>query len=296
MDLPDLLARRGGLATRAELVAASSRAEVDAALARGVILRVGRGRYALPTVATAARVAHAMSGVLSLSSAALFHGWEVKAVPARPHVLVPRKRRVPERWRGQVEIHRADLLPDDVSAGIATSRELTLAQCLRTLPDDEALSIADSALRAGEHATLRRVYETACGPGARKIRRVALAARAEAANPFESCMRAIALTVPGLRVVPQTVIAGAHVWAQPDLVDAERRLVIECDSFGWHGNRTGFRKDARRYTLLTAEGWTVLRFLWEDVMHRPGWVRDVLVRTVGADARTQPRAEWPVAA
>lgn len=192
-------------------------------------------------------------------------------------------------------MHRADLGPDDV-AGIATSRELTLLQCLRSLPDDEALAIADSALRHGEISTLRRVMASVRGAGSAKVRRIGVQADARAANPFESVMRAICLQVPGLSVTPQLVLSGEHFWACPDLVDRKHRIVIECDSWQWHGDRKGFLKDVRRYTLLSADGWTVLRFTWDDVMLRPAWVRDVLSRAVGVGARTEAVAVWPVAA
>ena len=194
-----------------------------------------------------------------------------------------------------MSLHRTDLDPDDIS-GIATSREVTLLQCLRSLPDDEALTIADSALRHGESATLRRVLAYARGAGAAKVRRIALAADARAANPFESVTRALCLQVPGLNVTPQLVLSSNHFWACPDLVDREHRLVVECDSYEWHGGRKGFLKDVRRYTLLTADGWRVLRFTWDDVMLQPNWVRDVLCRTIGVDARTEPSTTWPVAA
>jgi very-short-patch-repair endonuclease len=121
-------------------------------------------------------------------------------------------------------------------------------------------------------------------------------ARPDAANAFESAMRAIRNTVPGLHVEPQVVISSPTCWARPDLVDRDRRIVVECESFEWHAVREGFRKDVRRYTLLVAEGWTVLRFIWEDVMFRPGWVRDVLIRAVGVDARTSAHTAWPFAA
>lgn len=71
---------------------------------------------------------------------------------------------------------------------------------------------------------------------------------------------------------------------------------MECESYEWHGDRAGFRKDVRRYTLLTASGWVVLRFTWEDVMLRPDWVRAVLARTVAARARTSVDRSLPVAA
>ncbi|MGZ4437206.1 MAG: endonuclease domain-containing protein [Nocardioidaceae bacterium] len=97
-----------------------------------------------------------------------------------------------------------------------------------------------------------------------------------AANPFESVLRAIALDVPGLTVVPQVPIRTRDFSVQPDLVDEVRRVVLEADSFAWHGSRSALRDDARRYNNLVARGWTVLRFAWEDVMHDPAYVRRVL--------------------
>lgn len=286
MDLDEVMARHGGMSSRAALIRATSRAEVDAALRSGLLLRAGQGRYVLPHVETAARTAHAMNGILCLTSAALHHGWEVKAVPEKPHVLVPRKRNVPQRFRDAVVLHRRDLHCDEISAGIATSRELTLEQCLRLLPYDEALAVADSALRHGEHAALSRAAAVVLGRGQQQAARVARDARAEAANPFESATRAICNDVPGLRVEPQVVISDPHVWARPDHADRHLEIVVECDSYEWHGDRAGFVKDIRRYTLLSASGWLVLRFTWEDVMFRSDWVHGVLARAVAVRART----------
>jgi very-short-patch-repair endonuclease len=295
MDVATVIERSGGLSTRAALIAATTRLDVDRALRDGVIVRAGHGRYTLPSVAEATRIAHGANGVLSLASAALHHGWEVKMPPDKPHVTLPRHRNIPEKWRDRLIIHRGDLGIDDITDG-ATSRELTLTQCLRLLPDDEALVIADSALRAGEDATLRRAVASVRGRGQAKAQRIGHAARSEAANAFESAMRAICNTVPGLHVEPQVVISSENCWARPDLVDRDRQIVVECESFEFHAVREGFRKDVRRYTLLVADGWTVLRFTWEDVMFRPEWVREALMRTVGVDARTMVNTAWPFAA
>lgn len=295
MDIGDVIERLGGLATRATLIQATSRADVDRALRDKTLVRVGHGRYAVAHVDTAATTAFAMNGHLCLTNAALHHGWEVKSAPTKPHVVVPRKRNVAHARRRGVELHRYDLGPDDAS-GIATSRDLTLVQCLRSLPDDEALAVADSALRHGEDATLRRVLAQVRGAGAAKVRRIGRAADGRAANPFESATRAICLQVPGLHVVPQLALSTDHFWARPDLVDREQRLVVECESYQWHGDRKGFLKDVRRYTLLSADGWTVLRFTWDDVMLRPAWVREVLCRAIGVDTRAEVPAAWPVAA
>ena len=159
---------------------------------------------------------------------------------------------------------------------MATSRELTLAQCVRSLPEDEALAIADSALRHGEEAIVKRLIVSARGPGRPRMVRVLQAADGRAENPFESVLRSICLAVPGLRVVPQVPITSVEPAVRPDLVDEDLRIVIEADSFAWHGGRADLRRDARRYDLLVADRWVVLRFAWEDVMFDPGFVRSVI--------------------
>jgi very-short-patch-repair endonuclease len=112
------------------------------------------------------------------------------------------------------------------------------------------------------------------------VRRVAALARAEAENPFESCLRAIASEVPGLAVEPQVLITSVQPWARPDLVDRSLGVALEADSFEWHGDRAALRRDARRYDLLVVDGWLVLRFAWEDVMFDADFVRQVLVAVV----------------
>jgi len=278
VDVTEVLRELGGVATRAVLVRATSRVEVDRAVATGTIVVPARGRYALPAADEAVAAAHARSGVLSLTSAAVHHGWAVKTVPERPHVTVPRGRKPPRDGWGPVQVHYADVDPGDLVDGIATGKAATLLQCLRSLPYDEALAVADSALRAGEQQALRQAVALARGRGAARVRRVARDARPEAANPFESCLRAIANQVPGLNVRPQVLITSVTPWCRPDLVDTELRIVLEADSFTWHGDRQALARDARRYNLLVADGWWVLRFAWEDVMFDPDYVRSVISR------------------
>ena len=111
-----------------------------------------------------------------------------------------------------------------------------------------------------------------------------------AANPFESVLRAIALDVPGLDLRPQVVIAEGGWVGRPDLVDTERRLVVEAESFEFHGRRAALRRDCERYTALTLLGWTVLRFAWEHVMFEPAYVAECLRRRgrTGDSAREAP--------
>lgn len=271
----------GGSASRQALTRLALPADVRRLLQSGDIVRDGRGRYSLPGIDAARRAANAVSGVVSHTSAALCWGWEVKTVPARPHVTLRRNRRLEPARRLPLVTHWADLGPDDIRDGV-TSRERTLADCLATLPFDEALAIADSALRheSVTPSTLVAIAAARTGPGSARGRRVAGLADARSANPFESVLRAIAVEVRGLQLVPQVDISLPGFHARPDLVDTARRLVVEADSHTWHSSRSALLRDCRRYNSLVLLGWTVLRFTWEDVMFRPDLVRGDLERFV----------------
>ncbi|MDN4160112.1 DUF559 domain-containing protein [Nocardioides abyssi] len=278
-DVVELLADLGGVARRGVLLAVVDRGSLEASVAGGSVVRVGRGLYALPGADDAVRVAAHLGGVVSHTNAALQHGWGVKTLPDRPHVVVPRGRKVGRR-RALAHVHYADLAPGDVVDGV-TSPAVTLRHCLRALPVDEALAVADSALReSGCHRLLEEVAEEARGPGAPRVRRIADLATELAANPFESVLRAICLEVPGLEVRPQVTITDGGFRARADLADERLRIVCEADSFAWHGSRSALASDARRYNRMVVAGWIVLRFTYEDVMFHPEEVRAVLLRAV----------------
>ena len=87
----------GGIATRGTLLRSCERVGLDRAVAAGDTVRIARGRCALAVVDEDARVAARIGGVLCLTSAALHHGWAVKTVPDRPHLMVSRGRHVHRR-------------------------------------------------------------------------------------------------------------------------------------------------------------------------------------------------------
>lgn len=276
MSVVEELAWLGGVARRSALLRRVERAELERAVAVGDVVRIGRGRYALPGADEAVRAAVACGGVVGLVDAALHHGWAVKTVPRAPHVVVSRGRRVQSSFPAVV--HRAELTPSDID-GHWTAVETTLEHCLRRLPFDEALCIADSALREGVgRLVLDCLAERAKGPGSARLRRVAKEASALAANPFESTARAIGLEVPGLSLEPQVRLPGLPY--RVDLVDERLRIAVECDSFEWHGRRSALERDARRYNAMVLDGWIVLRLCHHDVMHDPGVVRASLEAAV----------------
>ncbi|HSV37378.1 MAG TPA: hypothetical protein VLI04_01340 [Nocardioidaceae bacterium] len=201
MSVAEALERLGGVADQRTLVRLTSRRAVRRALASGDVARDARGRLALPTADVAMRRAAALGGVVSDLSAAARWGWSLKKQPEVPQVTIPKHRRVTGSKSG---VRFVDLHPDDVEGGV-TSRDRTLIDCLRRLPFDESLCIADSYLRDGAAAS--------------------------------------------------SLLALAR----------------------------------RRYNWLVRNGWTVLRFAWEDVMHEQEYVLDLL-RTF---SRTQVRTEVP---
>ena len=48
-----------------------------------------------------------------------------------------------------------------------------------------------------------------------------------------------------------------------------QRLVVETDGYAFHADRRTYRADRRRTNVLVLDGWRVLRFSWEDVVHQP---------------------------
>lgn len=252
---------------------------VRTARKRGEIRRVARDRYSLPDAGTLRRAAE-LSGVVSHTSAALHWGWKVKTVPERPSVTVRRGRRVAPDTQATVEVHWSNLGPDEVD-GHVTSKVRTVVDCARALPFDEALSIADSALRVGGlDPDVLKVAAAQCrGRGAARVRRVAAHADRRAANPFESVLRAIALE-RRLKVLPQQPIEVGDVTIHPDLVDRDRGLVLEADSWTWHASKADHDRDCWRYNALVVHGWTVLRFTWNQVMHSPTYVADTIDQVV----------------
>src|SRR6478735_1771380 len=284
MDLISQVTLLGGVCERAALVKLRSVAEVDEALRDGVLERDARGRYALPSTRPSLRTANRVAGVLSHRSAAHYWGWAQKAPPPLPEVTFPRTRRVDRGLRTILVPHWSDLPSDDV-AGTVTSQVRTLVDCMRNLPWDEAVAIVNSAIRADDftQAEVQLIAEQTKGRGRRRICEVAPAVTGQCANPFEAVLYAQALLIPGLNVRPQfpVPVPGTTQTLHPDLCDPVRGIVIEAESFEWHGKPAQLTRDCRRYNTLTLLFWYVIRFSWWQVMFDPAYVQWVLVEVVG---------------
>lgn len=276
MSITSTIERHGGWATWTDLRASHSKRAIAVAVDAGTIVRRGRGRYVTPVIGAQLAAAVEAGGLLSHTSAALRHGWKVKVVPEVAHVTIPRSRGRRRSVPPAVRLHHADV-PDGEHVDRVTAPLRTVVDCARLLPFDEALAVADSALRhrAVSRRDLRTVAAEAKGPRARAVRRVAAHADGRAANPLESVLRALAIE-EGMRLTPQLVVAEPGLFGAADLGSEQLRLVIEAEGYATHGTRRGLRRDCRRHALFAAFGWDSLRFAYEDVMHEPDWVRWVL--------------------
>jgi very-short-patch-repair endonuclease len=54
-----------------------------------------------------------------------------------------------------------------------------------------------------------------------------------------------------------------------DIAFVDRRIAIELDGYAFHSGASAFRGDLRRGNRLMADGWTVRRFSWDDLLGDP---------------------------
>lgn len=275
VEAAQALIRLGGVATAKEICAFSSRRKLRTAVSQGRVERVARDGYKLPSLEVGSAAAR-LNGLISHASAATHWNWKKKCDDWRSHVTVPRGRKVAPTRRVGVHLHYRTLRPDEID-GRVTAPLRTFIDCALDLPFDEALPIADSALRAEDltPVDLEAAAASVKGRGAARVRRVAAHADGRSANAFESALRALAIEV-GLDVTPQVEIPLPGFVVHPDVVDVGRRLALEAESWEFHKGKEMFAADCRRYTLLTTARWNVLRFTWHEVMTDPDYVRGVL--------------------
>lgn len=279
----DLVHQFGGRASRADLLRYTTEDAIKRAVAVGDLNRAARGIYVLPALSAARAAAATCRGVVSHESAAQLLGLPTLFRPVAIHVTAPRGAR--PAAQKNVILHRRELAPAEVLDDVTTPLRTVLDCCL-SLPFREALAVADSAARMVPRFE-EEFGAAASRPGPGRARRLLVARHlsAAAANPFESGLRGALIGAGLTSFTPQVCIDTCPGRPCVDLADVERRIVLEADSFLWHGNRDALRADCKRYDELVCDGWIVLRFAWEHVMFEPEWVisivRDAIARVDG---------------
>lgn len=286
MRIDQALLEAGGTAAWSELVATFPRADIEMAIARGQLVRLRRGVYGLPGLDRDRVAAAALDGVRDRLSAAVAWGWGVKLPPERAQVLVPRGRNVSVQRRRGTDLRWGSPTDEERCRGV-TSRVQTVLDCARFHAFDDALAVADSALRDG---VTRTELLLACArlprTGRSTAYRVVELADARAANAFESVLRAIVLGIPGADFEPQVWIGSL---GRPDLVDRRHRVIIEGDSFAFHSDASSLNRDMERYNAFVGSGHRVLRFGWRHAMFEQDYVRATVAGVLSAQERSVRR-------
>lgn len=270
-SVAEVLRRKAGSASTAEIVAATSKKALASAVARGEVERLARGIYALPGLAPDRMTALAYDGVLSHVSAARAWNLPLLVTPAKPHIIVPAKRR-PRRGPPAV-LHWAEVTAEERRAGM-TSPLRTVVDCARLLPFAEALAVADAALanRLVQPEELQAAANAMRGPGCSAARQVATWADGRAGSFLESMLRALLITSDVGGFEPQFLVTSGAFRFRVDLGHREARLALEAEGYEFHGSPNDFAADCLRYDELVTAGWLVLRFTYQQVIGDPAWV------------------------
>ncbi len=157
----------------------------------------------------------------------------------------------------------------------------TVVDCARDLPLTESLAVVDSALRSDAVTPQDLTGTQLPRTGRAQARRVLALASHQAANPFESGLRALAIEATDEGWLPQAPIPLRNgLVLHADVGDPRSRVALEADSHEFHKSRGDIVRDCHRYAEMTLAGWIVLRFAWEHVMFHPVWVREVIAWVV----------------
>ena len=253
-------------------------------LRTGALLQVAEGVYRLNGAIESARL-RAMAAVLggglgetlSHSSAAALLG--LRGYSIEPIVItVPRSR----RWRAPVRVEQSLALPPHHVRNVDGIRCTSVARTIFDLCGDvhprKAERTMDTALatRMVTRPALWRVLDDLAVQGRVGVVlcRSLLMERGPryVAPESELESRFVELVVRHGLPEParQIDLGNADEWiGRVDFVWREARLVVEVDGAAFHDGLVDQRADAERDARLTAEGWTVLRYRWTDVVDRP---------------------------
>ncbi|HET7414414.1 MAG TPA: type IV toxin-antitoxin system AbiEi family antitoxin domain-containing protein [Arthrobacter sp.] len=245
-----VLGQKGGVARRVDLFRAGvTEAQLRKAVKEEQIVRTVRGIYALPGSPSSLNSIYAAKALPACVTAAKLHGLWVLHEPAELHVAVDHGR--PLR---AFKVHRHAGVPSELDV---------LEQCMRCLPELEALVIVESAVVQG-HVRMSEMRDRLSGRNDAKLRRIS-----DQINPHsESIIETVGryhLQKAGYHVQTQVRVQGV---GRLDLF-VDGVLGVEVDGAGYHSSREAYREDRRRWNRLTRGAVPILRVTYEMAVHQP---------------------------
>ncbi|MCW2541436.1 MAG: hypothetical protein JWN95_3161 [Frankiales bacterium] len=289
-DWPAVAKRQHGVIARAQLDDAGvGRGAIARLVQRGALVRAARGIYrvrgAAETYESMLWLAQlATNGVLGYATACQLWGM-ITEQPSPITVILPADRRAASPAGVQIR-YRSHLQSYSVRWGLKVSDRVdALFDHLGTLPGSEATPLFDRAMQRGWMSPLDiELRLRSSGWGTQRIRSLSRLLGTRAASELERRFHRLlqAAGVTGWIANFEVRVRGAMI-ALVDVAFAEHLLAIELDGMAYHSDAARFRRDRRRQNQLVAAGWRVLRFTWDDVLHRPSEVVANVVRQLPAN-------------
>ncbi len=298
MTILEIAARNHAICTRRDLLDAGiGRRSIDRRIADGTLVIISRGVFEAPTVADehtplARALAAVATSVPSRMTAGAFLGFSLPAVPD-VHVTAPygAGRQLPG-----IVVHETRDLPE---CDIVRSHGFPLTSPART--------IVDLAAEVG-HRRLEHLVRTQVAAGTPTVQELqaCFLRLAKRGRPGIAALRALLDDLAAdARPLPQSELE-ALVWSRirrhgivgftpqfrPAWFDGRRGIVdfahraaaviLEADGRRWHARHESMVDDRRRDRLAAANGWLVVRLMWEDLVERPDATFAELAQIVAA--------------
>jgi uncharacterized protein DUF559/putative AbiEi antitoxin of type IV toxin-antitoxin system len=279
----ELAAAQFGVVSFAQLHAAGlGRGAVEKAVRGGRLCRLYPGVFAVGHAALrpegrrlAAVLACGPRAVLSHRSAAAHWGL-LDTAQSRTDVTAPRSR---EGVPG-IRLHRSRSLD---ARDTTTHEGIPITTIARTLLDLAATVRKDRLERALAQSERLQLYDHVAitdviarsnghrgtGALARATAQEPKLTRSELEAMFLALVRRAGLPEPDAN---SSLDAPDHPGLEPDFYWRQHRLVVETDGWETHGTKSAFRTDRRKDAALTAAGYRVMRFTYDDVVYEPDTV------------------------
>jgi hypothetical protein len=248
----------------------------------GVFVRHARGLVGLGST-SGTFLARAMRYVLMAGTHAVAALWtaaqlhELEAHRERQiHALVRGNR--PSDPSADLYVHRTRYLPPEHVTKVhgipTTSLDRTIVDCASHLDRWSAMLALDSC--NASPTMWRTIHRTAhrLSNGRPGVHAIVDATSPDGADRFRSVLERVARDALRAYGVPdgewnKPVVDDRGAIREVDLVYPDHRLAIEYDGLRAHGQRRAQQRDRATDRRLVAARWRVMRFTWEDVVHRP---------------------------
>jgi len=270
-----LFSANEGLVTTGQLLSVISRRALASHLEAGAIVRVFHGVYALDQPDTLGRLAalERATGkpiVACMGTAAELHGFDIEN-DGRLHVLDPGIRIRPT---ADLMVHQRDgALLRRAHGRLVTAPAWTAVEVARTMKRRRVLATLDAALRSGSCTPTelqRAIGEQKGRRGIVAVRELISFADSRAESPMESEARLVFIDggLPTAVLQHEIIDHCGQLW-RVDFAWPDAMVAAEYDSMQWHAGPEMWKRDRLKSARLAECGWSVVRFVVDDVRRHP---------------------------